>query len=85
MLDLMIRHGAGQAMGFDQSTAGRETPYANRPRVTIVPEYFRSGDLNGGFDAILCRHVLEHLEGLAPFLGGSSSRWQWPCPPSRNR
>jgi SAM-dependent methyltransferase len=68
MLDLMVRHGVGQAMGFDPSMAGRETPYAYRPGVTIVPEYFRSGHLDGGFDAILCRHVLEHLEAPAPLL-----------------
>jgi SAM-dependent methyltransferase len=68
MLDLMVRHGAAQATGFDPSMTGRETPYAGRPGVTIVADYYRSEHLDGGFDAILCRHVLEHLEAPAPLL-----------------
>ncbi|MFZ7094171.1 class I SAM-dependent methyltransferase [Primorskyibacter sp. 2E233] len=62
MLDLMSQNGAATATGFDPSMAGKETPYTSRGGVEIVPEYFRSDQLDRPFDAILCRHVLEHLD-----------------------
>ncbi|MBY6155176.1 methyltransferase domain-containing protein [Vannielia litorea] len=61
-LDLMAQHGAATATGFDPSMEGKETPFTAREGVEIVPEYFRSDQLERPFDAILCRHVLEHLD-----------------------
>lgn len=62
MLDLMIAHGAASATGFDPSMAGKASEFAARPGVEIVPDYFRSDQLDRPFDAVLCRHVLEHLD-----------------------
>ncbi|SIT16979.1 Putative zinc binding domain-containing protein [Roseivivax lentus] len=68
MLDLLVKHGAATATGFDPSMEGKETPFTARDGVEIVPEYFRSDQLNRSFDAILCRHVLEHLDAPMPLL-----------------
>jgi SAM-dependent methyltransferase len=62
MLDLMSKYGAATATGFDPSMDGKETPFTAREGVDIVPEYFRSDQLDRPFDVILCRHVLEHLD-----------------------
>ena len=68
MLDLMVKHGAKTAVGFDPSMAGKTTPYAARAGVKIVPEYFSPEKLDRPFDFILCRQVLEHLEDPKQFL-----------------
>lgn len=68
MLDLMVKHGAATATGFDPSMAGIESAFTARAGVEIVPEYFRSDQLHRPFDAILCRHVLEHLDAPMPLL-----------------
>ncbi|WP_232897337.1 class I SAM-dependent methyltransferase [Pontibaca salina] len=62
ILDLMVKHGAATATGYDPSMAGRESQFTAREGVRIIPEYFASRKLDGGFDAIICRHVLEHLD-----------------------
>ena len=62
MLDLMSQNGVLTASGFDPSMAGKTTPYTAREGVEIIPEYFQSDQLDRPFDAILCRHVLEHLD-----------------------
>jgi SAM-dependent methyltransferase len=62
MLDLIAAQGVATATGFDPSMAEKDTPYTRRDGVSIVPEYFRSDQLDRPFDAILCRHVLEHLD-----------------------
>ena len=62
MLDLMVKHGARTATGFDPSMAGKSSEFTEREGVEIVPEYFRSDQLDRPFNAVLCRHVLEHLD-----------------------
>ncbi|MCB6179845.1 class I SAM-dependent methyltransferase [Rhodobacter sp. Har01] len=62
MLALMAENGVASATGFDPSMAGKDSPFARQPKVQIVPEYFRSDQLDRPFDAIVCRHVLEHLD-----------------------
>ena len=66
MLDLLVKHGARTAVGFDPSMAGKTTPYATRPGVKIVPKHFRADELY--FDFILCRQVLEHLDDPTQLL-----------------
>lgn len=68
ILDLMAQNGVATATGFDPSMAGQPTPFTARDNVEIVGEYFRSDQLDRPFDAILCRHVLEHIDAPAPFL-----------------
>lgn len=69
ILSLMIKHGAGSATGFDPSMAGKRSEYMETPGVEILPEYFRSDQLDRPFDIVLCRHVLEHLPQPMMVLG----------------
>lgn len=62
MLDLMVKHGAATATGFDPAMAGRVTAFTGRAGVEIIPEYFSSARLDRPCDAVLLRHVLEHLD-----------------------
>ncbi len=62
MLDLLSRNGVATATGFDPSMAGKSSPFSARDGVEIIPEYFRSDQLDRPPDAIICRHVLEHLD-----------------------
>ena len=67
MLSRLVAAGAGQGVGFDPSMAGRESAYA-RAGMTIVPSYFDAGAIDGPFDAVICRHVLEHLSDPGALL-----------------
>lgn len=67
-LDLMLRHGAAGATGFDPSMAGQATEFAARDGLEIIPENFAADQLDRSVDAILCRHVLEHIETPLAFL-----------------
>lgn len=62
MLDLMSQHGVASATGYDPSMRGKPSEFTKRDGVSIVPEYFTSQNLNQHFDALICRHVLEHLD-----------------------
>jgi SAM-dependent methyltransferase len=68
MLDLMVKHGAATATGFDPSMKGRESPCTSREGVRIVPEYFRADQLGRPLDFVICRHTLEHLDTPAGLL-----------------
>ena len=62
MLDLMVQKGVASATGFDPSMKDVASPFAERDGVSICPEYFGVQHLDQPFEAILCRHVLEHLD-----------------------
>lgn len=68
MLDLLSKRGVASATGYDPSMAGTETPFTAREGVQIVPEYFRSDTIDAPFDAVICRHVLEHLDSPSVLL-----------------
>lgn len=70
-MDLMVRHGAASGIGFDPSIKGMEEKteeYTKSGKVRIITEYFQAENLPHEFDAITCRHVLEHLPDPAAFL-----------------
>ena len=73
MLDLMAKNGVRSAVGFDPSMAEKPSAVLHEG-VEIVPEYFHSDQLPDGFDAILCRHVLEHLPDPVSLLCGDPPR-----------
>jgi SAM-dependent methyltransferase len=68
MLDLLVKNGVVTATGFDPSMAGKTTPFTARDGVAIIPEYFHPDHLARPFDAVICRHVLEHLDQPATLL-----------------
>lgn len=67
-LDLMAKHGVARATGFDPSMAGKASPFSHRQGVSIVAEDFNPAQLDRPVDAVLCRHVLEHIETPLRFL-----------------
>lgn len=67
-LDLMAQNGVASATGFDPSMAGTDTAFSGRAGVTIVAETFNAAQLDRPVDAILCRHVLEHIQTPLHFL-----------------
>ena len=68
MLDLLAKRGVAEAVGYDPSMKSRETPFTERAGVEIVPEYFTAGNVTRPFDAVICRHVLEHLDAPMEML-----------------
>jgi SAM-dependent methyltransferase len=53
--------------GFDTSYEGPETACAGRLR--FFKHYFGTGDVAGPIDAVVCRHVIEHIPDPVAFLG----------------
>ncbi|WP_114285828.1 class I SAM-dependent methyltransferase [Candidatus Halocynthiibacter alkanivorans] len=68
ILDLLAKNGVATATGFDPSMAGKDSPFSAREGVAIIPEYFHADHLERPFDAVICRHVLEHLDQPAALL-----------------
>jgi SAM-dependent methyltransferase len=68
ILDLLAKNGVATATGFDPSMAGKDSPFTAREGVAIIPEYFHADHLERPFDAVICRHVLEHLDQPAALL-----------------
>jgi len=67
-LDLMVRLGAATATGFDPAMADRTTSFVQSPNVRIVADAFREGQLQTDFNALICRHVLEHIPEPLVFM-----------------
>lgn len=70
LLDLLVRHGVGRAIGYDPSMADRTTAFSAAAGVEIVPAYFAPGAVPEAFDFVVCRHVLEHLSDPLAFMRG---------------
>lgn len=73
MLDLLVKHGAAAAIGYDPSMAGRDSQFTSRQGVEIIPEYFSSSSWDQDFAAVVCRHVLEHLDNPMKLLSNVRS------------
>jgi hypothetical protein len=63
-LDLMTRQGARLGIGYDPTVAE-----SHGEKVKIIPELFEAGRLPETLDAVVCRHVLEHLASPLTFMG----------------
>ena len=58
-LRLLCARGGSRGIGFDPSYVGPET--ADDGKVRFVREYFGPGQRYGTPDAVVCRHVIEHV------------------------
>lgn len=67
-LDLLVRNGMARGIGFDPSMENRPSEFTRPPEVEILPELFRKGQLDGEYDIVICRHVLEHMTTPQTFL-----------------
>lgn len=57
-LAALCEAGGNVGLGFDPSTAVADPA----PDVTLVADYYRPDERLDGFDLLVCRHVLEHLD-----------------------
>jgi hypothetical protein len=65
-LELLLKNGMREAVGYDPSLNGKSLKRA-KGRLRIVPERFEDPKLGKRIDAIICRHVFEHLPNPAGF------------------
>ena len=63
-LESITRYSGGTGTGYDPSTI----PDKQIANVTLVSEYYRPGQDVESYDLLVCRHVLEHLEGPAAIV-----------------
>ncbi len=57
-LTALCEAGGNMGVGFDPSTPAGDPA----PGVTLVADYYRPDEHLDGFDLLVCRHVLEHLD-----------------------
>lgn len=70
-LRLLHDKGIGSGIGFDPSMAnGRAGALPKHNAISIIPEYFEDDKLPHRLDALVCRHVLEHIPNPTAFLKG---------------
>lgn len=67
-LELMLKHGMRSGTGYDPSAKGRAADQPKDPRLRIVTELFEKAPLGEQIDAVICRHVFEHLPDPGDFL-----------------
>ena len=65
-LRLICRKAAATGAGYDTSF---ETGPEPEPKgLSFHQEYLTAGTVPGEFSAVICRHVVEHVPGIGPFL-----------------
>ena len=67
-LDLITRYGANLGIGYDPSAKRQQHSPREGALVQIIPELFEAGNLPPELDALICRHVLEHLASPLRFM-----------------
>jgi hypothetical protein len=65
-LDRLVHAGMREGIGYDPTMRDRTTE--NDTRIKIVPELFSLDQTLSSVDAIICRHVFEHLPNPLEFL-----------------
>jgi hypothetical protein len=67
-LDLMTAHGVHLGIGYDPTVAAERRSLREGTLVQIIPELFEGSRLPPKLDALICRHVLEHLFSPLGFM-----------------
>lgn len=68
-LRLLLEHGVGSAVGYDPSMSdGRADKLPQQDALTILPVAFGDQQLPDDIEAVVCRHVLEHIPDPISFL-----------------
>lgn len=65
LVELCRRSGA-RGDGYDTSYEGPSSALGGR--VHFAARYLTPADVRGPYDFVLCRHVVEHVPGIGPFL-----------------
>ncbi|MFC4946869.1 methyltransferase domain-containing protein [Pseudonocardia sp. GCM10023141] len=63
----LLSTGAGSMTGVDPQFTPDRVPRELADRLTSVPELFNAAHIDRGTAAVVCRHTLEHVPGLAAF------------------
>ncbi|MEM9783659.1 MAG: class I SAM-dependent methyltransferase [Pseudomonadota bacterium] len=69
-LGMLLERGVGRGRGYDPSMSEQDARAASRPGLDIVTTYFGPDTLGdaGDFKAVICRHVLEHIDSPIAFM-----------------
>ena len=65
-LKLICRHADAKGIGYDSSCEELSTPHENQVR--FFKRYATSADVTGRVDAVVCRHVVEHVSQIGAFM-----------------
>ncbi|MBI2928363.1 MAG: methyltransferase domain-containing protein [Verrucomicrobia bacterium] len=65
-LRLICRLAAAQGTGYDTTYEGPEAEEGRAVR--FVRQYVTAAQVTGRFDAVICRHVIEHVPNIGEFL-----------------
>ena len=66
-LRLLCREAEATGDGYDTSYEPGESPESDRVR--FYPRYVSATDIKSPYSAVICRHVVEHVPDIGPFLG----------------
>jgi hypothetical protein len=67
-LAMLCSHAAAKGVGYDTSYEGPGV--CSKPGLRFHRRYVTAQDIRTRFDAVICRHVVEHIGGIGAFLAG---------------
>lgn len=65
-LEMLCECGAGSGVGYDSTY--RESGRRPGPKTRFVRGYLRPRDVSRPYDAVVCRHVIEHVASVKTFV-----------------